>query len=109
MPAKLTFSRRTFHASALAALAAGRGAISAKSLGGDEKKSFPKGMYVDVHTHLGQTWNTTVPLTAEELLRWMDARSVAQAVVLPLSSPESSSYLITTDFVLAQTAPFRDR
>jgi hypothetical protein len=30
----------------------------------------PPGDYVDVHTHLGQTWNTTEPLTAEELLRW---------------------------------------
>jgi len=70
---------------------------------------FPPGDYVDVHTHLGQTWNTTEPLTAEVLLRWMDAHRIAQAVVLPLVSPESSSYLLTTDYVLAQTAPFRDR
>ena len=69
----------------------------------------PAGDYVDMHTHLGQTWNTTEPLTAEELLRWMDAHKIAQAVVLPLVSPESSSYLLTTDFVLAQTKPFRDR
>ena len=47
--------------------------------------------------------------TAEELLRWMDAHRIAQAIVLPLMSPESSSYLITTDFVLEQTRPFRDR
>jgi predicted TIM-barrel fold metal-dependent hydrolase len=107
--AALAFSRRIFHAGALAALAAGSRASFPRSLWGGEKKSFPKGKYVDVHTHLGQTWNTTIPLTAEELLRWMDAHSVAQAVVLPLSSPESSSYMITTDFVLAQTAPFRDR
>lgn len=99
------FTRRAFHATALAGFAA----ANVGSLLAEEKKSFPKGTYVDMHTHLGQTWNTTVPLTAEELLRWMDAQSVAQAVVLPLSSPESSSYLITTDFVLAQTAPFRDR
>jgi predicted TIM-barrel fold metal-dependent hydrolase len=69
----------------------------------------PPGDYVDMHTHLGQTWNTTVPLTAESLLRWMDARRIAQAVVLPLVSPESSSYLLTTDSVLAETRPFRDR
>src|SRR4029450_8524552 len=60
-------------------------------------------------THLGQTWNTTEPLTAEELLRWMDAHRIAQAVVLPLVSPESSSYLLTTDYVLREPAPFRDR
>jgi predicted TIM-barrel fold metal-dependent hydrolase len=106
MPDSFVFSRRAFHSGALAglAVASGVGSLCAAS-----EDRFPKGAYVDVHTHIGQTWNTTVPLTSEELLRWMDAHSVAQAVVLPLSSPESSSYLITTDFVLAQTAPFRDR
>ncbi|HND55264.1 MAG TPA: amidohydrolase family protein [Pirellulaceae bacterium] len=73
------------------------------------QKEFPPGRYVDMHTHLGQTWNTTTPLTAEELLRWMDAHQISQAIVLPLVSPESSSYLLTSDFVLAQTQPFRDR
>jgi predicted TIM-barrel fold metal-dependent hydrolase len=62
-----------------------------------------------MHTHLGQTWNTTEPLTAEVLLRWMDAHRIAQAVVLPLMSPESSSYILTADFVLEQTRPYRDR
>lgn len=99
-------SRREFHTRTLAALTLASGTCSWAA---DEAKVFPKGAYVDMHTHLGQTWNTTVPLTAEELLRWMDAHSVSQAVVLPLSSPESSSYVLTTDFVLAQTAPFRDR
>ncbi len=70
---------------------------------------FPPGNYVDVHTHLGQTWNTTEPLSATELLKWMDTNQVAQAVVLPLSSPESSSYLLTSDFVLEATKPHRDR
>src|SRR3954447_18957997 len=70
---------------------------------------FPSGDYVDMHTHIGQTWNTTEPLRAEELLRWMDAHRIAQAIVLPLMSPESSSYIITTDFVLEQTRPYRDR
>jgi predicted TIM-barrel fold metal-dependent hydrolase len=72
-------------------------------------KAFPPGHYVDVHTHLGQTWNTTKPLTAEELLRWMDASDIAQAVVLPLVNPEASSYPLTTDFVLEQTRPHRER
>ena len=35
-------------------------------------REFPPGDYVDVHTHLGQTWNTTEPLTAEALLRTAD-------------------------------------
>ncbi len=74
-----------------------------------EAKEFPAGHYVDVHTHLGQTWNSTSPLSANELLRWMDANEISQAVVLPLVSPEASSYPLTTDFVLAQTKPHRDR
>lgn len=67
------------------------------------------GRYFDMHTHLGQTWNSTDVLTAEALLRWMDAHSIAQAVVLPLVSPEASSFPLTSDFVLAQTKPYRDR
>lgn len=65
--------------------------------------------YVDVHTHLGQTWNSTETLSARQLLRWMDAADIAQAVVLPLINPEASSYPLTTDFVLRETRPFRDR
>jgi predicted TIM-barrel fold metal-dependent hydrolase len=70
---------------------------------------FPAGRYVDVHTHLGTVWNTGTELTAEALLRWMDAAQIAQAVVLPLVSPESSSYPISTEYVLTQTKPHRDR
>jgi hypothetical protein len=76
---------------------------------GDAAAGRPAGKFIDVHTHLGQTWNSTQVLTAEVLLRWMDSHEIAQAVVLPLVSPESSSYPLTSDFVLAQTAPFRDR
>ena len=97
-------SRRSFHRSAIAATALASLPRLARA-----ESQFPAGEYVDMHTHLGQTWNTTVPLTAEELLRWMDSKRIAQAVVLPLASPESSSYLLTPDFVLQQTAPYRDR
>jgi predicted TIM-barrel fold metal-dependent hydrolase len=95
-------SRRGFHGGLLAA-----GAMLAATR--CVRAALPAGDYVDMHTHIGQTWNTTEALTAEELLRWMDAHKIAQAVVLPLMSPESSSYIITTDFVLQQTKPFRDR
>jgi uncharacterized protein len=96
--------RRTF----CQAAAAGALSLAANAAVAQEKE-FPKGKYVDMHTHLGQTWTHTQPLSAEELLRWMDAHDIAQAVVLPLTSPESSSYLITSDFVLAETKPHRDR
>jgi predicted TIM-barrel fold metal-dependent hydrolase len=107
-------TRRQFCRSALAlgsmAAIPTAGFLGAKPAGADESKSsFPSGRYVDVHTHLGQTWNTTEPLSAEKLLGWMDANDIAQAVVLPLVSPESSSYLLTSDFVLAETRPHRDR
>ena len=39
----------------------------------------------------------------------MDAHQIAQAAVLPLVSPESSSYPISTAYVLAETLPHRDR
>lgn len=96
--------RRRFHQvmGALAAASCAPGIASSR-------ESESAGEFIDVHTHVGQTWNTTAPLGAEELLRWMDANRIAQAVVLPLVSPEASSFPLTTDFVLAQTQPFRDR
>ena len=84
------FQRHVVSAVIAASLTGGRSRLAAQSAAA---KQFPAGDYVDMHTHLGQTWNTTEPLTAEELLRWMDAHNIAQAVVLPLMSPESSSYL----------------
>ena len=65
--------------------------------------------FIDVHTHLGQIWNTTRELTAAGLLKWMDEHQVERAVVLPAVSPEACSFPLTTDFVLAQTKPHRDR
>ena len=97
-------SRRTFLAAASAAIAS----PIAHRIAAEEPQPAPPA-YIDIHTHLGQTWNTTEPLSAETLLRWMDAHHITHAVVLPLTSPESSSYLITTDFVLEATRPFRDR
>ncbi len=107
-PSRIT--RRDFQASV--SLAAGAALASgALHAAADEEtpREFPKGRYVDMHTHLGRTWNSTEVLTAEALLRWMDAHDISQAIVLPLISPESSSYPLTSDFVLAQTKPYRDR
>ena len=58
------------------------------------------GPYIDVHTHVGRTWNGYPGLSADALVQWMDAHSVAKAVVLPLVSPESSSYLNLTEQAL---------
>ena len=62
-----------------------------------------------MHTHLGTTWNGDPPLTAEALLRWMDDHNVARAVVLPLVSPESSTYLNLTERALDAARAYPDR
>lgn len=98
----LTMSRRGFLSAAAVATA---GAVGAQAAGA----AYPPGKYVDIHTHLGEGWGTKVSLSAEDLLRWMDGHDVAQAVVLPLISPEAWDHPITTGFVLKQTAPHRDR
>lgn len=69
----------------------------------------PAGGLIDFHTHFGLLTNYRPALSAEELLRWMDAHDIAQAVVLPLVSPESTTYASTPDMVLAGTKPYRDR
>lgn len=99
-------SRRDF---CRAGVATGVGLAMAAAVRPLAASQFPAGHYVDVHTHLGQTWNRTAVLTADALLKWMDTNDISQAVVLPLVSPESSSYPLTTDFVLEQTKPHRDR
>jgi predicted TIM-barrel fold metal-dependent hydrolase len=100
-----TLSRRTFCGAGLAAAAS----LALPLRSSRAADAFPPGKYVDMHTHLGQTWNSTEPLSADQLLRWMDNHEISQAVVLPLVSPESSSYPLTTDYVLQQTKPHRDR
>ena len=101
-------SRRSFTAVAGAAAllwSSRRGVLPEEPSG----KSPPPGRYVDVHVHIGRVWNDTKDLAVKDLLAWMDSRQVAQAVVLPLTSPESSSQLITNEHVLAETRSHRDR
>lgn len=66
---------------------------------------------LDCHVHLTHGWygQELEPITVPHLLHWMDAHGIAQAVVLPLVSPEAFWYPVTTEFVLAETAPHRDR
>lgn len=67
------------------------------------------GKYIDVHVHIGHEWMKDEHLTVKNLLDWMDAHSVERSVVLPLVSPESWFYPVSTDYVLKETAPHRDR
>ena len=96
-------SRRSF-------CAAAAGATAAISVIARQSNAAPaKRRYIDMHTHLGQCWNHTRELTAADLLKWMDEHDIERAVVLPVVSPEASTYPLTPDFVLAQTKPHRDR
>lgn len=97
-----TPNRRQF----LASLAVG---LSASVLARHTHAEKAEPRFIDVHTHLGQVWGARRPLSVDELLRWMDGNGVMQAVVMPLISPESYDYVISTDFVLAETRPHRDR
>jgi predicted TIM-barrel fold metal-dependent hydrolase len=108
MAARLSDRRRFLRgalATATAALAFDRGLPRPRA----EANEAVGGPYVDVHTHLGRTWNGDPPLTAEGLVRWMDENNVAKAVVLPLVSPESSSYLNLTELALAGSKAYPDR
>ena len=108
-------SRRGFHRRAAASLAGGL------SLGGfgsrratasafqETAASNEATIYIDMHTHLGQPWGKGQPITVDHMLRWMDEHRIDKVVVLPLISPEAWYYPISTDWVLRQTKPHRDR
>lgn len=97
-------SRREFNRHLLAA-----GAALFAFPHGAAHAAAPAGRYLDIHTHLGQRWGNRAPLSVEGLLWWMDRHDIAQAVVLPLVSPEAYDYPISTEYVLEQTRPYRDR
>jgi predicted TIM-barrel fold metal-dependent hydrolase len=102
-------SRRAFLLRSGAAACAGMMSACAGRDNAAPARPFPPGRFVDIHVHLGRTWNHSRELAAAQLLEWMDAGSIAQAAVLPLVSPEASSYPLPTEFVLAATRPHRDR
>jgi predicted TIM-barrel fold metal-dependent hydrolase len=101
--------RRDFLLTATAAgatFAASRGAPAAELT----RKATLKG-YFDFHVHLTQPWYGTAQswVSVDSLLRWMDAHEISRAAVLPLVSPEAFWYPVTTEYVLSETRPHRDR
>jgi len=100
------FGRREFLKKSFAIGAAG---LLMSNRAHAEKGNFPPGEYFDIHTHITQAWGLKARLGADDLLRWMDKNSVAQAVVMPLVSPESWYEPISTAHVLEETAQHRDR
>src|SRR4051812_6194511 len=67
--------------------------------------------YFDCHVHLTQPWfgSSRELVTVDHLLHWMDAHEISRAAVLPLVSPEAFWYPVTTEYVLRETKPHRDR
>ena len=66
-------------------------------------------MLIDTHVHIGRCWAHQPAMTVDGMLRWMDEHAVDRAVVLPLESPEASSFLIPTDTVLQIASRHPDR
>ncbi len=104
---RLSDRRRFLRATLATAAAVGSGRFW--RLPDAEANEAASGPYVDVHTHLGRPWNGDPPLTAEGLVKWMDENNVAKAVVLPLVSPESSSYLNLTELAIAGARAYPGR
>ncbi len=65
--------------------------------------------YIDIHTHIGTTWNGNKELTADGLLKWMDEHDIERSILLPLTSPESSSFLLLTEPALKAAKAHPDR
>ena len=106
---KLT--RREFVRTTGAALCFSSFGQARAELGDDAANGSARGGYIDFHVHLTQRWfgEQSGPITAQHLVRWMDHHRIDQSVVLPLVSPESFWYPVTTEFVLRETRPYRDR
>ncbi|HEV3164634.1 MAG TPA: amidohydrolase family protein [Isosphaeraceae bacterium] len=102
-------TRRRFLGRSAATGIAAWPALGGSRLLGDDKGREKGGPYIDIHTHIGRTWTGEPPLTTEGLLAWMDEHNVEKAVLLPLVSPESSSYLNLTEPALAAARAHPDR
>jgi predicted TIM-barrel fold metal-dependent hydrolase len=101
----MTLTRRDFLRSAAAAAPW----ISMPRLFAGPPRPKRASTYIDVHTHIGTTWNGNRELKPDALLEWMDAHEIERAVLLPLVSPESSSFLLLTEPALAAAKAHPDR
>lgn len=97
-----TWTRRKF-------LETGAALMGAVAAGGGARAADAGPKFIDVHTHLGRYRQWDKNLTAEGLVQWMDENNVEKSVVLPLVSPEATTFLQPTEMVLAQCKEFPDR
>ena len=101
----MSLTRRRF----LSTAAGIAGSLTLPRLYAAEKPAKRATKYIDVHTHIGTTWNGNKELTPDDLLRWMDEHDVEKSVLLPLVSPESSSFLLLTEPALQAAKDHPDR
>lgn len=69
----------------------------------------PVPQFIDMHTHIGTYTNGNKELTAKSLVEWMDEHNIEKSVVLPLVSPESTTYLQLPDAAIKAAKEFPDR
>ena len=67
------------------------------------------GQTFDFHTHITQQWGNRPAFSVKDLLQFMDENEIEEAAVSPLVSPLAWDHPVTTDYVLEQTKPHRDR
>ncbi len=100
----MPLSRRSFLSTSTAAAAA-----ACSSLGrGSPAAARGAIKYIDIHTHLGAFYHERT-LTAERLVRFMDAHGVERACVLPLISPEAAPIPQPVSVALAAFKAFPER
>jgi predicted TIM-barrel fold metal-dependent hydrolase len=64
---------------------------------------------IDGHVHVGHVNQDLEPASEANLLSWMDANRIDRSVLLPLESPEATSYYITSNDVLDTASSHPDR
>lgn len=102
-------NRREFHAALMTTVAGGlTGRFSAPGLYAAEPDN-KASLYIDDHTHVGTYRHGNKPLSVKALLDWMDEKDVEKAVILPLVSPESTTYLQLPDVALRAGMEHPDR
>jgi hypothetical protein len=108
---KMELSRRQMLSASVGLLAGtvlpGRGRWSEAFAAQSDQKKLPP--FIDVHTHIGTTWNGNKELTPDGLLKWMDEHNIERSILLPLVSPESSSFLLLTEPALKAAKEHPDR
>ncbi len=99
----MLLSRRSFLSATAASVAA------CSSVGRRSTAAEPRSIkYIDIHTHLGAFYHERT-LTAERLVRFMDAHGVERACVLPLISPEAAPIPQPVSVALQAHKAFPDR